>query len=507
MAETATGSVLMRLSSILARARAAGLRALADGRGRAAVLAAALAVLSVQPAAADVLPAEAGATTIIHVAVGKSAPLVLASGVTKVVVAQPETARVAAAGPHSLYVMGQTVGATNLLIYGPGAALLQVVNVEVGYDGAQLEIDLRAALPDEPITVETLNTGLLLRGAVSTSEAAATAQDLAERAAPGAVLSLLDVQPSQVMLDVRLVEASEDDLRDIGVDLSATGRHLALASGTGLLGAEVPQSTAQISGHAIGLDLAASLRALERRGATQVLARPELLALSGETASFLAGGEFPYPVPSDDGQLTIQFRPYGTMIAFQPTVQANGLIRLRLTSEVSALDPRNSLQLQNFNVPALSTRRAATTVDLRDGETFLLAGLFQDSHEIAAERTPWAAELPGVGRLFGARRGRGQRLELAVIVTVRLVNGPNLDGAAPDEGAMLTPAVAPPRSKSVSPKLGPRSPLVRAVVTRVAAVAHGALEASRRGWEVVEGWTRQLAGAARPRGPPPTEAA
>ncbi len=504
----------MRPEGFLSTVRSSGLRALAIGRtlGAAVAAVAALAGSSAQAADAEYLPPEASAVSTLHVPMGKSAALRVNGPVGRIVVAQPEIAQVAAAGPHGVYVMGRDIGATNLLVYGSGSELLQVVNIAVGYDGVQLEDDLRAALPDERVTVETLNGGLLLRGQVSSTEAAAAVTALAEHAAPGAVVSQLDVRPSQVMLEVQLVEISDETLRDLGAQVTADGAHLALRSGSGLVGSAAPQVRARAHGDLAGLDLAATLQALEQRGEARTVAQPRLVALSGEKAGFLAGGEFPYPVPQDDGKITVQFRPYGAKLDVVPTVQTNGMIRLRLASELSSLDGRNALRLGNVTVPALLTRRAATTADLKDGETLLIAGLFQDGSETQSNGTPY------LGRLLASERYKSQRLQLSLMVTAHLVGGGASDARQAQDLARADELTrrevdpdppSPPKAQAAKrlPRFIAKSPLASAVVTRATEVAHKVLDLPRKGWTLVQTWTRRAVGTARARAPPSDEGA
>jgi pilus assembly protein CpaC len=498
----------MRPTDLPSKVRAGGLRAPAIGRAMGALLAAVLAFAAAPAQATDAeyLAPEASVVSTLHVPVGKSAALRVEGPVSRIVIAQPEIAQVAAAGPHSVYVMGRDHGATNLLVYGRGAELLQVVNIAVGYDGPQLEDDLRAALPDERVTVESLNGGLLLRGQVSTSEAAAMVVALAEHAAPGAIISQLDVRPSQVMLEVKLVEIGDDTLRDLGVQVAADGSHLTLRSGSGLVGAGAPQTRVRAHGDLAGLDLTAALQALEQRGEARIVAQPRLVALSGEKAGFLAGGEFPYPVPQDDGKVTIEFRPYGASLNVIPTVQTNGMIRLRLASELSSLDSRNALQLAGGTVSALLTRRASTTADVKDGETLLIAGLFQDGSEAHSNATPY------LGRLPASERARRQRLQLSIMVTAHLVGGPASDArqardlARADEIESREVDPAPPKVRLAKagrlPRLVARSPLASAVVARAASVGHAVLDLPRKGWTLVQAWARRTVGAARARAPP-----
>ena len=434
----------------------------------------------------------------LHVTVGKSEAFHLPDGVTKIVVAQPETAKVDQAGPGSLYVMGREVGATNLLIYADDPDAPQVLNVEVGYDAAQLESDLHAALPDEKIQVQTLSGGLLLRGDVSNPLAEVTALRLAERAAPDGVVSLLNVRPSQVLIEVQLVETTSETLRDLGLNLDVAGSGFAVASGNGLVGAEAAQSIATLGGRFAGLSLNGALAALERHGEARMLAQPRLLALSGEKASFQAGGEFPFPVPGARGDITVEFRPYGTALAFLPTVQTNGLIRLVLESEVSSLDPRNSLRIAGITVPALSTRRVASTVELRDGQSLIVGGLYGERTDNHLRQSPGLGDLPLVGGLFRADLRRTQRTELAMIVTVHLVQGSDATVLVPTSEVVAAEpahAVEPPaRARGLLRGWIAASPLATKVAARVESLARAGLALPNRAWVFAKALSRRVVG-------------
>lgn len=452
-------------------------------------------------AAAEVLSSEPSPSTILHVALGKSAPLPVTADVERIVLSQPEIAAIDHVGPRELFVIGREIGATNLLIYGRGSELLQVVNVVVGYDAAQLQDALASVLPNEAITVANLNGGLLMRGSVSTPQAAAVANDLADRATAGDVISILDVQPDQVMLEVQLVEISEDRLRDMGVDLSLEGSGIAIDQGTGLVGLSSPQGLIAGRGRWAGLELEAALSALEQRGDARILARPQILALSGETASFRSGGEFPFPVPTRDG-VTIEFKPYGTAISVRPTVQSNGLIRVGLTAEVSRIDTRNSLRVGALTVPGLSTRRASTTLELRDGERFVFAGLFSEAEREQAEQSPWYADIPALGALFKSVSVRRQNLQLAILVTAHVVQGPDAASPAPMDPQDLPADVAGPNADrpAASPPAAPKgllariksSPIARSASHRLTSIAQFASKAPKAIWKVAERFAARL---------------
>ena len=394
-----------------------------------AALACALGLAHV-PAQAETFVSEAVRSRTINVPKNKSLSFRLDGPASKIVVAQPDTAQIVATTDRSFYVRGKTLGATNLLIYGQGGALQEVVDVRVGYDAEALQSDLAAAIPGEVIKVRNLGEGLLLTGEVSTTAVAAKAKTLADKFAPESITSALTVRASQqVILEVRVLEAGRSDLKDIGFNLAATdGVNFALATGSGLIGPSTPQGVLQVRGSIGSVDIDLMLQALEEKGVVRTLARPNLVALSGQKASFLAGGEFPFPVPNGRDTVSIDFREFGVKLDFEPVVQDNGLIRLLVAPEVSALDTRANLRLNGMEVPSLTVRRAATTVELKSGESFAVAGLFQQDYANAIRQLPGIGQVPVIGSLFRSARWKRQESELVIIVTPRLATAEDLTG-------------------------------------------------------------------------------
>jgi pilus assembly protein CpaC len=223
-----------------------------------------------------------------------------------------------------------------------------------------------------------------------------------------------------VILEVRILEASRSALRDIGVDLSVFNDSFGVLTGTGLIGITPPTGTFTTTGGSGSTSINSRLQALEEKGFVRALAKPNLVAISGEKATFLAGGEFPYPVPQDLDKITIQFRPYGVRLNFLPTVKENGWIRIQVEPEVSELDYANGLTLRDIVVPALTVRRASTTLDLKPGDTFAMAGMFQDSHRNTIAQTPGLGSIPVLGALFRSAQWKKAETELLIIVTPRL---------------------------------------------------------------------------------------
>jgi len=377
---------------------------------------------------------EAAPSRVITVAKDKSTAFRLTAAAGQIVVAQPDIAEIVANTDQSIYIRGKSLGATNILVYDRNKRLIEVIDVKVGHDLAGIQGDLAAALPGEAIKVSNLADGLMLTGNVSTSASAARAKTIAERYAPGAVSSSLTVESAQqVMLEVRILEASRDSLKDFGINLGIRNNSgVVFSSGLGLVGNNPAQGSLQVSTNVGPTTLDITLKALEEKGVIRTLARPNLAAISGEEASFLAGGEFPYPVPSGKDNITIEFKPFGVTLKFTPTVQDSGLIRLKVAPEVSALDPTNALRVGNFELPSLTVRRASTTIELRDGESFAIAGMFQQDYVNAVRQLPWLGDIPVVGALFKSGRWRRSETELLILVTPRLTTAAQSRSLTPD---------------------------------------------------------------------------
>ena len=393
----------------------------------AAALATALSLGQVRPAAADTA-AQSAPSRMIFVPKDKSLAFRLDEPAAKIVVAQPDTAKIVATTDRSFYVRGVELGSTNLLVYGPGGALREVIDVRVGYDAAALQTDLSAVMPNEAIRVSNVGEGLLLSGHVSNAGVAKRATSLAEKYAPDAVTSDFDVAQTQVILEVRVLEATRTALQDLGVSANLSNNSFTFLGNSGLIGNTPPAGVLRLLGVGnIGIE--ASLQMLEEKGVIRTLARPNLMALSGEKASFLAGGEFPFPVPSGRDLITIEFRPYGVKLNFTPVVQENGLIRLAVEPEVSALDTSNTLRISGVTIPALTVRRANTTVELASGDSLAIGGLFQRDYASALRQLPGLGNIPVLGALFRSSRWKRNETELLIIVTPRMATAADVQAA------------------------------------------------------------------------------
>jgi pilus assembly protein CpaC len=336
---------------------------------------------------------------------------------------------------RSLYIVGKKVGSTRLTVTGPDQNVLQITEVEVTPDVIELRTKLKQNIPNANIQVSTLNGGVVLSGALHDAPAIEKAIAIANRYAPDAVTNALTVaSPQQVMLEVRFVEASRTASRELGV--SARGRNSTVAfdsnkqvfdPGVGPLQAAALLSGAEPFGTMLarvlegGMNVDVMLRALEGRSLARRLAEPNLVTTSGDTASFLAGGEFPFPISSADNRIAIEFKQFGVALAFTPTVLSDGLINLKIAPEVSDIDPSNSVEVNNVRIPGLVVRRTNTTVELKDGQSLAIAGLLQHSHMTNQSQLPWLGQVPVLGALFRSSDFQKAETDLVIIVTPRLV--------------------------------------------------------------------------------------
>lgn len=394
-------------------------------RTLAGALVSAAALAAATPSPAEVYKTTPTAHRVVYVPRDKSVAFHLDRPASRIVVAQPDTAVVRATGGDSFYIQGRELGETNLLVYGMNGRLSEILDVRVGYDPQALQEDLGIAFPGQDIRVRSLGEGLLLVGHVADTGVAARAQALAERFAPQAITSQLTVGASQqVILEVRVMEASRSVLHDIGVNIAVQNSSFQFVTGSGLLSGEPATGLLNLTGGSGHTSIDVQIQALEAKGLVRTLARPNLVAISGEKASFLAGGEFPYPVPqSSNGgatTITIDFRKYGVKLDFKPVVLDNGLIRLEVEPEVSKLDQSNSVKVSGTVVPGLVTRNTHTTVELRSGSSLAIGGLYQRDYSNDVRQVPGLGAVPVIGALFRSASWRRGETELVIIVTPRL---------------------------------------------------------------------------------------
>jgi pilus assembly protein CpaC len=248
------------------------------------------------------------------------------------------------------------------------------------------------------------------------------AMTFAKQFGPDVVNSIQVSAPQQVLLAVRFIEVSRTASRELGISWKVVGQNVNAAIGTGaLVSGNAPFGTILANVIKGGTNVDALIQALEQRQVARSLAEPNLVALSGDTANFLAGGEFPFPVSASLGTVTIEWKRFGVGLAFTPTVLGDGQINLKIEPEVSQLDPTNVVQVGNVAVPSLIVRRANTTVELRDGQSFAMAGLLQNTGNANFQQLPWLADVPVLGALLRSTQYQKKETDLVIIVTPHLV--------------------------------------------------------------------------------------
>ena len=412
---------------------------------RAGLFGLSLAGLSAPPVSAELLRIQnGGPVTALNVPMNRAVIVESDQPFAELSIANPGIADISTLSDRAIYVLGKTPGRTTLTILGPDAQLIANVDVQVTPDVAEFRERLRQILPGEPIEVRTANDGLVLSGIVSSSQVVDRAVELAGRYAPDRVSNLMSVGGSQqVMLKVRFAEMSRSVSKDLGARFNADAqrgsRTLLEAVGGNVLGGAAGSFGLTFLGG--NLQFSVFLEALETRGLARTLAEPNLVALTGQEAKFLAGGEYPIPVLDEDGRVTVSYKPFGVELNFTPWVLGDGVINLALNAAVSGLDPTITVP-GPFPYNAFNRRETSTTVELRDGESFAIAGLLQDDFRSLSNQVPWVGDIPIIGALFRSAEYRREQTELGIVITAHLVS--------PTRGEALTPPTARVRLPSES---------------------------------------------------------
>jgi pilus assembly protein CpaC len=357
-------------------------------------------------------------------------------------IANPGIADISTLSDKSIYVLGKAPGRTTLTLLGPDGKLITNVDVQVTLDVAEFKERLQQILPNEKIEVRTANDGIVLSGTVTSITALDRALDLAERYAPQRVSNLMGVGGTQqVMLKVRFAEMQRSVSKQMNGGLILNDGSTGVGLGTGGLTvvpnpanpsapgtvSTVLNLTKGVAGAGVfgfsagGIQFNAMLEALENKGLVRTLAEPNLTALSGQEAKFLAGGEYPIPISDKDG-ISISYKPFGVELAFTPRVVDGDVINLAINAAVSAIDTTVSIQNGGFAVNAFKRRETTTTVEMHDGESFAIAGLLQDDFRDLNSQVPWLGDIPVLGSLFRSADYQRNQSELVIIVTPHLVS-------------------------------------------------------------------------------------
>lgn len=400
----------------------------------------------------------------VKVIVNKSRTFRVDAAFSTIVAGSPEIADVKSLSDHVIYVQGKQTGSTNVLLFDDQLKQIGILDIEVVIDTSNLQQNIRSNAGGAGIRVSASEGQVVLSGTAADAVAAERAMSIATGTVQkgGVVVNAMTVAaPQQVLLEVRFLEANRNAQRDLGVNLFAANANGTNVVNTGL-GTGGPQGSIVAAGRApigngsgtipllgtagtlasgsipfgniltsvlrlnSGTSIDALITALEKKGLVRRLAEPNLTALSGDAARFLAGGEFPVPVASTPGPgliqtVTIEFKKFGVELSFVPTVLSRGTINLRVEPSVSELDFTNAITISGTTIPALTLRDARTTVELRDGQSFAIAGLLQTRNVEAVSQMPWIGSVPVLGTLFRSSSFQQQETDLVIIVTPRLV--------------------------------------------------------------------------------------
>ena len=414
----------------------------------------------------------------------------------------PGTADVHVTNSRQINIFGKEPGEATVIATASDGSVVYATNVRVAQNISSVNEMMRAAMPDSNITVTSIGQMAVINGTVASPADSAQAEQIVRAMLnpgikPEDPLKIVPINrlktavPLQVNLRVKIAEVNRTLLKEIGVNLLSSDptNGFRFGIGQGATGAtsgptsspfrvnplSTGGTTLGMAGKLFGLDLAGALDLAETDGLVTTLAEPNLTALSGETASFLAGGEFPIPVAQALGSISIEYKQYGVGLAFTPIVLADGRISMRVRPEVSELSNEGALKFGGFEIPSMTTRRAETTVELGSGQSFMIAGLLRNASSNNIEKAPFLGDLPILGALFRSTKFRRAETELVIIVTPYLVRPVSGQMALPTDG--LRVPTDPERVWEGQTFTGQKGPAPSAVAPAPAIGAQGAAAA------------------------------
>ncbi len=415
-----------------------------------AVVATSLSTLPSAPALAQAQIEKPGDEIVLSV--GRGQLISLPSNMSDLFIANEGIADVKVKSNNQLYVFGKSSGETSIYASNANGAVIYSATVRVGANLDSVDQMLGIAMPQAKITVNTMNGLILLTGTVAAPEDGAEAERLVQAFVgenTQVVSRLRTATPLQVNLQVRIAEVSRTLVKALDGNFTTSdstggfgfgairGRNAVTLDGTGggQVNGKEDETTIGAIARLFGLDIGLAFDMGEQAGLVTTLSQPNLTALSGETADFLAGGEFPIPISQGLGTTTVEYRNFGISLAYTPTVLSNGRISMRVKPEVSELSSAGSVTLNGFEIPGLTIRRAETTVELGSGQSMMIAGLLRNNAQSAVDKTPGLGDVPILGNLFKSRNYRRGETELVIIVTPYLVKPVNAnDIALPTDG-------------------------------------------------------------------------
>lgn len=371
--------------------------------------------------AVDIVPV---ADQAMEVERNKSRLIRLPRAASSVFIANPDVADVQVKSPTLVYLFGKAVGSTTLYAVDRQDRVIANMDVEVTHNLAHLQKVVQRAMPDAQIEFSSINGAIVMDGILHSAREMEDVAKIAKSFSPeeGGLINRLRVDAiNQVNLRVRIAEVSRDIDKRLGFDWSAigsmgTGFSFGIASANALAGSIGTIALSSTDG-----DISGVLDAMEEEGLVTILSEPNLTAMSGEEADFLAGGEFPILYPDADGNRYIEFREYGVRLSFKPVVLDNGRINLQVAPEVSSLSETSSVSFDGYEIPSLTTRKTRTTVELASGQSFAVAGLLHNKGGHTLSKFPGLGDLPVLGALFRSDSYQREETELVIIVTPYLV--------------------------------------------------------------------------------------
>ena len=444
------------------------------GTAIAAVLTASIAATAPAPAFAQSGSGTYRPANQVLLSVGEGELISLPRNVVDVWTSNPGVADVNVTSPRKLGLFGKAAGEATIIATAADGSVVYGASVRVSQNISSVNEVLKAAMPESNITVTHAGQIAVINGTVPSPADSAQAEMLVRSllnpgvntSDPSALLAIIPVNrlrtatPLQVMLQVRIAEVSRSLVREIGVNLASADRTGGFKFGVGRgrsfypqhipgapmgTGTTVSEGVTTVSpgagtslfgaGNLFGVDILSALDLAENDGRARTLAEPSLTALSGETASFLAGGEFPIPMASGLNGTSVEFKEYGVSLAFTPTVLEGGRISMRVRPEVSELSKEGAIQIGGFSVPSLTTRRTETTVELGSGQSFMIAGLLRNTSNVSVDKAPFLGNLPILGALFRSNSFQRNETELMIVITPYLVRPVNASQIAlPTDG-------------------------------------------------------------------------
>jgi pilus assembly protein CpaC len=382
---------------------------------------------------------------IVQVTLGKSLDVHVGQSLADVVVGDASVADVNPLTDHSLSILGKKIGTTRVTVYAADKKPVGIFDIEVSYDISRLSTEIER-VSGSGIKVASVNGRIYLSGTAPDAATLDKAVMIARQFAPDPINTVKVLQQQQVMLEVRFIEVDRTASRELGVQWNAFGSKAtvnigdqATASGSSS-GVTLPVTSAAVDaagvlsgtapfGFAVGQLLGGqnnslwlAVNALEQKGLARSLAEPNLVSLSGDTASFLAGGSIPIPQVSATGTPSFAYQDYGVGLSFTPTVLSDGVINLVIKPEVSEIDNSVTVTIAGATVPGLTKRKASTTLELRDGQSFMLGGLLQNTSSTAQSQLPWVGNLPVLGALFRSSQYQKSETDLIIVVTPHVVH-------------------------------------------------------------------------------------